>query len=190
MTARADTADDTGLGLIELIVAIVVSGIVMAGIAAVLVNSWITQEQVISVSEATNRGQLVGSAVERAMRNALYFEVQAGGVAGGAGDTLLVRTSLTGDLRCQSFRLTEGSAPDFGTAFWSTDATSVSSPGPAWKTGIQRLGTSPYFQKTTDGTLTYSFQIDTDASPLNFTGDIAPRSDPADHIALGRDGCW
>ena len=71
---------DAGLSLIELIVSVVVSMIVLAGIATVFVNSWLAQSDVLSTSEATNRGQLVGSAVEKAMRNALYFEVLEGGV--------------------------------------------------------------------------------------------------------------
>ena len=34
------------------------------------------QNDVLSTSEATNRGQLVSSSVEKAMRNALYLEVE------------------------------------------------------------------------------------------------------------------
>ena len=43
----------------------------------------------VSETEATNRGQLVSSAIERAVRNALAVEVSG-------GDTLRVHTSLGG----------------------------------------------------------------------------------------------
>lgn len=178
--------DDAGLSLIELIVAVVVGGIVMSAMVMIFVNSWKTQEEVISVTDATNRGQLVSSAIERAMRNALYFEVSEGGVVGTTGSVLHVRTSLPGGLKCQAFQLTAGSAPDFGTVHWATSVTAVPGTLPAWRTGIQKLGAAEYFTRTAGDTLTYTFNIDTDAAPVTFTGDIAPRS----ILMTGSDGCW
>src|SRR6186713_108319 len=63
-------ADDAGLGLIELIVALLVSSVVLIAVATILVNSWLTQQDVTSTTEATTRGQLIGQNIERAMRNA------------------------------------------------------------------------------------------------------------------------
>jgi type II secretory pathway pseudopilin PulG len=189
MNSPANRDRESGLGLIELIVAIVVTGLVMAAIATVLVNSWRTQEQVVSVTEATNRGQLVGSAIERAMRNALYFEVES-------NDVLLVRTSLTGAQECQGFRLSAGTSPDFGNAqmdMAEKPASGVALPSdrstwPEWQSGVAQQGTTNYFTKTGDGTLKYAFQIETDAAPVAFASSIAPRS--IQESVIGSDGCW
>ena len=176
MNAKVRRNED-GLGLIELIVAIVVGGIVIAAIATILVNSWRTQEQVTTVTQATNRGQVVSSTVERAMRNALYFEVTE------SGTVLRVRTSLSGELRCQGFRVTDAAAQ------FTTDDLALSSPNTAWsmwQAGITKKGTTPYFVQTTAGSLTYTFNITTDASPVAFSGDVIPRSVQE----TGSDGCW
>ncbi|KAF2411685.1 hypothetical protein B1729_18990 [Microbacterium sp. B35-04] len=185
MTMYRPRNDDDGLGLIELIVAIVVSGIVLIAIASMFINSWRTQEQVASVTEATNRGQVIGSAIERAMRNALWFDVPA--VYG--GEVLVVSTSLEGTLKCQGFRFTAGGAPEYGAAQLSMAEVSLSGDStnwPEWNTGVAKQGTTPYFRKTVDGTLAYTFQIETDAAPVEFSSDIAPRSTQA----AGSDGCW
>jgi prepilin-type N-terminal cleavage/methylation domain-containing protein len=176
MTPR-DHSNDDGLSLIELIVALVISGIVLAAIATIFVNSWRTQEQVTSVTQATNRGQLVSSTIERALRNALYFEVSE------SGTVLRVRTSLEGDLKCQGFRITEAAAQ------LTTDASALASPNTAWATlqsGITKQGSTPYFVRTTPGSLTYSFNVTTDASPVSFSADADPRSVQE----AGSGGCW
>ncbi len=69
----------------------------VVAIATIFVNSWRTQEQVTSVTQATNRGQVVGSTIERAMRNALYFDVTE------SGTVLRVRTSLDGEPEVSGF---------------------------------------------------------------------------------------
>lgn len=189
MTSALKQDNDGGLTLIELIVAIVVSGIVIVTIGTIFINSWRTQEQVVSTTEATNRGQVVASMIERAMRNALFFEVSEGGTVGATGNVLRVRTSLTGTLRCQAFQLTEGASPAFGTMHLATGELGLSAFSP-WKTGIAKQGTTAYFEDTVGigkRSLTYTFQIETDASPVSFTGDIAPRSGDD---TKGKDGCW
>jgi type II secretory pathway pseudopilin PulG len=178
-TIAAQTDDnEAGLSLIELIVAIVVTTIILAGIATILANSWMTQQKVVTVSEATNRGQLVGSAIERAMRNALYFEVSEGGTV------LQVRTSLAGDLRCQGFRLTDGRAQ------MTTSSGALTTPNttwPEWQSGIARRGTADYFAPSVDmKQLTYAFAIQTEASPVDFGARIALRSEPE----LESSPCW
>ena len=185
MTMYTPHDDDDGLGLIELIVAIVVSGIVLIAIVSIFINSWRTQEQVATVTEATNRGQVIGSAIERAMRNALWFDVPASY----GGDVLVVSTSLEGASKCQGFRFTAGGAPDFGAAQLSMDEVALSGDPtnwPEWKSGVAKQGTTPFFRKTVDGTLAYAFQIETDAAAVEFSSDIAPRSTQA----AGSDGCW
>ena len=103
--------DEMGLSLIELIVGILVSSIILVAIATVLINSWLTQSDVLSTSEATNRGQVVSSSIERAMRNALYFEA--------SGSELWVRTTFADERHCQAFRIAEGVAE------MKSDSTSV-----------------------------------------------------------------
>lgn len=189
MTGAIEDDDDAGLTLIELIAAIVVSGIVILTIAMIFINSWRAQAQVVSTTEATNRGQVVASMIERAMRNALYFEVSEGGIVGATGNVLHVRTSLTGNLRCQAFQLTEGAEPEFGAMQLATGELGLSAFAP-WKTGIAKQGTTAYFEEKSGSgkqTLTYTFQIETDASPVSFTGDVAPRSGDD---TKGKDGCW
>ena len=68
-----------GLGLIELIVALLVSTIVLIAVATILVNSWLTQQDVTSTTQATTRGQLIGQSIERAMRNAVAFDISPDG---------------------------------------------------------------------------------------------------------------
>ena len=68
----------TGITLIELIVGILVSTIVLIGVGSILIGAWLTQSDVLSTSEATNRGQLVSSAVEKAMRNGLALRCLPG----------------------------------------------------------------------------------------------------------------
>lgn len=176
-TRRVDR--DAGLGLIELIVAIVVSGIVLAGIATIFVRSWQAQEQVISVSEATNRGQLVASGIERAVRNSLFTEVSDG------GKVLRTSTSLAGALKCQGFRLTSDAG---GTARFSTSATALTadSAWAEWETGVMPQGATPFFSKSIDGVVTYTFQIETESAPVRFAGAVASRS-----VEEGdNDTCW
>ncbi|QKJ19702.1 PilW family protein [Microbacterium hominis] len=158
--------DDAGLGLIELIVAIVVSGIVVGAIVMIFVNSWKTQEEVTSVSQATTRGQLIGSTIERAMRNAIEFEVSSGGTE------LRVRTTLDGSLRCQGFRLTADSAR-FTTS--SGALTGDASAWPAWQTGIAARGTTAFFAAAGD-TVTYTFDITTESAPVRFAGEASTRT--------------
>ena len=169
--------DDDGLGLVELIVAIVVSGIVIVAMATIFVNSWRAQGQVTTVTQATNRGQLVASTIERAMRNALFFDVTE------SGTVLRVYTSLAGELKCQGFRVTDGGAQ------FTTDAALLSTPNtswPAWQSGLTQIGTTPYLVRTTAGSLTYTFRITTEAAPVSFTGDVLPRSIQD----TGSGGCW
>jgi Tfp pilus assembly protein PilW len=176
MTSRTVENED-GLGLIELIVAVVVSGIVIAAVATIFITSWRTQEQVTSVTQATQRGQLVSSTIERAMRNALYFDVTEGGTV------LRVSTSLTGELKCQGFRLTDPGAQ------FTVHAGSLASPNtawPTWQSGIAQQGSTAYFVRTAANSLTYTFNITTEASPVTFSADVAPRSGQE----AGSNGCW
>lgn len=170
---------DAGLGLIELIVAIIVSGIVLAGIAAIFARSLQTQEEVVSVSEATTRGQLVASSIERAVRNGLYVQVSDGGTV------LRVSTSLTGALKCQGFRVTSDAG---GAAHFSASATTLgtSDTWPEWQPGVVAQTGTPFFDEPSPGVIRYRFQLETDSAPVRFAGEVSPRS-----IQEGdSDSCW
>ena len=183
---KPTSSDDRGLGLIELIIAILVSTIVLAGVATVLINSWLTQNDVLSTSEATNRGQLVGAAIERAIRNATDFKTED-------GDTELwvhtVYDDPTGaDSRtCQAFDLGGGkaqmksSAADLSTATWGTW---VDDSHQNWVVNVTAADGQPIFRKN-GKVLTYIFEIATDSAPVRFQGEVSMRV-----TATGGAPCW
>jgi Tfp pilus assembly protein PilW len=188
--------DDAGLSLIELVVAIVVSMIVFAGIATVLVNSWLAQKNVLSTSEATNRGQIVSSSIERAMRNALYFEVH------NSGSELWVRTTfdkdgnsdgvVDDDRHCQMFQIVDGVAAmkssnaDVDLDAWGSwlDVTNYD----AFVVNVTTPSAGAFGQTPTTGvgtTLTYDFSVRTDSAPVKFSGQASIRAGE-----VGNGGCW
>ena len=175
MTTRpASRTGDSGLSLIELLVAIVLGGILVTAILSIFINSWRTQDEVTSVTQATNRGQLVGSMIERAVRNSLFIEVN------GAGDELRVRTSFDGtSMKCQGFKI----APT-GVRL-ATSSTGIGTTWPAWQPAIRTTGSTPYFTLT-NGVLTYTFDVQTESAPVRISGDVAVRSDQE----TGNGGCW
>jgi hypothetical protein len=159
---------EAGLSLVELVVYILLASILLVAMASILVNSWRAQEDVISVTDATNRGQVMGSAVERAMRNALDFDVDS------SGTVLRVRTSLGGELACQGFLL------DDGEARMSTSSGPLllaSSSWGDWESDVIRNGSTPFFAEVGD-TVIYTFDIETDSAPVRFAGEAAARSVP------------
>lgn len=169
---------DSGLSLIELIVVIVITGIVLGAVVTIFVNSWQTQEKVVSVSEATNRGQLVSSALERAVRNA----VEVGDPASSGGTTLRIRTTLPGGLACQAFFVGADGL------HWTTSAGalgSTPSAWPEWVDGVVQQGGTPFFVLTADGVVEYAFDVATDSAPVRFNGEVSPRS-----LAEGSSPCW
>lgn len=168
-------ADERGLSLIELVVAILLSGILSIVIASILANSWQTQEDVVTVTAGTDRGQVLGAAIERAVRNAVAVEVLNGGTV------LRTRTTLDGALACQGFVLTDGEAR------WSSSTSLLGSSAgwPIWKDGIAQRGTTPFFVQELDGTVAYTFDIKTESSPVRFAGEVSPRS-----LSVGSSSCW
>lgn len=170
---------EEGLSLIELIVVIVITGIVMGAVVMIFINSWRTQEEVVSVSEGTNRGQLVSSAIERAVRNAIEVEPPT---ASGGGTVLRVRTSLPGSLACQGFFLIDGGSR------WTTSAGALgSSPAswPQWTDGVVQQSGTPFLVLTSEGVVEYAFDIATESAPVRFNGEVSPRS-----LAEGSSPCW
>lgn len=192
MDESLSKSSDAGMTLIELIVGIVVSTLVLIGIATVLFNSVLTQNAVLSTSEATNRGQLVGSAIEKAMRNAVYSTVTGGGTV------LLVETTYdsAGDTRhCQAFRLADK------TAQMASSATDITSPAwgawleddasRQWSALVRQNGVTPFFAQTDptqpSGGVRYVFDIETNSAPVVFRGEVRPEWQPA---AGGDATCW
>ena len=170
---------DRGLGLIEVFVWFVVGGIVLAGVAAVLARSWQTQDEVISVGEATNRGQVVAAAIERAVRNALYVQVSDG------GSVLRVSTSLPARLKCQGFQVTGDPG---GSTRFSTSDSALGAPDTwqDWQPGVSQQAGTPFFEEPSPGVIRYVFQLETESAPVRFVGEISPRS-----IQEGdNDSCW
>jgi Tfp pilus assembly protein PilW len=188
--------DSGGFSLVELIVAIAVSMIVFAGIATVLVNSWLAQKNVLSTSEATNRGQLVSSSIEKAMRNARYFEVH------NSGSELWVRTTfdkdanndgvVDDDRHCQMFHIADGVAEmkssnaDVDLAAWGSwlDVTNYD----AFVVNVKAPTAGAFGQTPSTGvgtSLTYNFSVRTDSAPVRFSGEASIRAGE-----VGNGGCW
>lgn len=160
--------DDSGLSLIELLIALLVSVIVVVAAATILVNSWLTQEDVTSTTEATTRGQVMGSAIERAMRNAKDFTVSP---SDADGTELRVWTSLGGDLTCQAFQLATGEARIVTRSGTLPAVTSWGN----WQVGVGKQGATPYFQRS-GSTVTYSFELATDSAPVPISGQAKMRT--------------
>lgn len=167
--------EDDGVSLIELVVYVLIASVLLLATVAILTNSWSIQRNVTNVTNATNRGQLMTSTIERAMRNAIAFDVSVD------GSTLLVHTSLGGTLVCQGFALTAGEAR----MSLSGSALGASSTWPVWQMGATQRGSTPFFAET-GSTVAYTFDISTTAAPVRFTGQAAARSATAGVIAP----CW
>jgi type II secretory pathway pseudopilin PulG len=154
---------DDGLTLIELIIYMLISSMILVAVGGMLINSWRAQDNVISESQATNRGQIVTSAIERAVRNALALKV--------VGSTLQVHTSLEGRT-CQGFGLAADATMAMGTdalpAVW-----------PEWVSGISSIPGMPVLEEVVAGkTVNYAFQITTttSAAPVRFIGSVSARN--------------
>lgn len=156
---------DYGLSLIELVVYVLVSSVLLLATSAILVNSWTTQQNVTNVTDATNRGQVITSTVERAMRNAIAFDVSLDGT------TLRVHTSLPGALACQGFYLANGESR----MSISSSALAPFSAWSIWQPGVTQRGSTPFFAET-GPTVSYTFDVSTTAAPVRFAGRAAARS--------------
>lgn len=164
--------DDAGLSLIELIVAMVLTGILSGVVVMILVNSWTTQQDVTTTTAATNEGQVFASSIERAVRNAEAVSV--------SGDVLQVRTRIGGVVDCRAFRFVPADAdpatePLTGDAgFFATGTAPLAWPG-AWITEkVSPIGPAYFTLDAT--TVTYGFQIATESAPVVFQGEIAVRN--------------
>jgi Tfp pilus assembly protein PilW len=158
-------SDDRGVSMIELIVYVLISSVLVLATSAILVNSWTTQRNVTDVTQATNRGQIISSTVERAMRNAIAFDVSVD------GSTLLVHTSLPGSLACQGFSLATGESR----MSLSASALGSSSTWSVWQAGVSQRGSTPFISET-GSTVTYTFDITTTSAPVRFSGQVSARS--------------
>ncbi len=78
MTPRL-TTDDDGLSLVELIVAIVISGLFAGMLTAMLVGGWGSQDRSVSRDIATGQANVVKTTMSNALRNATAVRVSAGG---------------------------------------------------------------------------------------------------------------
>lgn len=182
VNTRRPVPDEAGITLIELIVGILVSTIVLIGVGSILIGAWLTQSDVLSTSEATNRGQLVSSAVEKAMRNGKYFDVASGGTI------LMVETTFPGTSKCQAFRLEDEvaeiktAASGLTAAVWGTWLAENDDRG--WQALVRQAGSTPFFSKS-GLTLTYVFDIETESAPVQFRGEASTRWEE-----IGSPSCW
>jgi hypothetical protein len=167
--------DDSGVTLIELIIYFLLASLVVLTTASILINSFTTQRNVSSVTQATSRGQSMGALIERAVRNSVAYEIASDGT------WLKVQTTLGGGLKCQGFYLTAGEAR------LSRTSSTLASPAnwTLWSAGVQQRGTTPFFAESGDRVV-YTFDLSSQGGAVRFTGDSEPRS-----TASGSNGgCW
>lgn len=168
-----EARDDAGLSLIELVVVVALVGIMSSVIFMILVNSWNTQNDVNSTTVATNEGQVYATSIERAVRNAEAIRVTG-------ANTIEVRTTLGGSNVCQAFKV------ESGAAYLASGAASPSWPAAWIGENVSAVSSAPYFSLDA-GTVTYAFEIVTEASPVVFQGTVAARNDTT---SGGSSPCW
>lgn len=178
---RRRLREDDGVSLIELIVVVVIIGILGTIIVMIFTNTLKSEDAVRTQTEATTKGQLVASEIERAMRNAVAFDVSADGT------TLRVNSSLTGSRECQAFSV----AAD-GAHMTVASAPAAASAWPLWQRNIAQAGATPFFSKN-GSAVTYTFNAlsasDTGviaAAPVHFSGTVYMRNAAAGSLAP----CW
>lgn len=175
----SEEASDTGVSLIELIIYILLASVLLGAMATILANSWSTQEDVQTTSDATNRGQMIGQSVERAMRNATAFDVSTDGTL------LRVETRLSGERRCQGFWMTGGAAYMTSSSGALPAAVTSAWPAPWAPAGVVQNGATRFFEQ--DGLeVSFTFDIETESAPVRFHGTAAMRT-PA---SGGTTSCW
>jgi hypothetical protein len=170
--------EDQGFSLVELIFYVVILGIITTGIAAIFINMSKTQLSVTNQVDSTTRGQLVSSQVEKAMRNAIAFEVTNTSLSSGltSGPVLLVATGFSGSNACMAFNFAGGNAQ-----LTSTSGGAIPpAPWPVWQQGIVQHPTSsgndPFFAQS-GSTVKYSFDVTDPNSPtVHFQGSVYMRN--------------
>lgn len=177
MTRRRQ--DDRGVSLVELVVVVAILGVVSLVLGTLFSNIWRSQAAVAAQSQATTRGQLIASEVERAMRNAVAFDVSAD------GSTIRVNTALGGALKCQAFRL----AAD-GLHMTVSASPAASSGWPLWQTDVA-AGSGAFISKN-GNSIDYTFDAlsrsgsQTVAAAVHFQGTAYMRNSAAGSLSP----CW
>jgi type II secretory pathway pseudopilin PulG len=170
---------ESGLSLVELIIVVMLVGIMGGAMAIILVNSWTAQNDVTTTTQATNRGQLIGQSIERAMRNAQQVNVSPDGTM------LQVHTYQAGSKQCQAFWFTGGAAYMTQNSGALPPAAVNSWPN-SWQSGVQAHGSTPFFTLTGNA-VGYRFDISTNVAPVAFSGQAALRVLPMSGVSAP---CW
>ncbi|MGN7862025.1 PilW family protein [Microbacterium sp. 22303] len=174
--------DDDGFSLVELIFFVLILGLITTGIAVLFFNTWKAQASVSDQVDATERGQLVASQIERAMRDGIAFSVSS-------GSTLMVATSSTSNV-CVGFTFVDGNATPPGAANLAiTSGASLSAASwSTWQSGIVAHplgggGFDPFFSLVGPNRIRYSFDVKSVNGPtVHFegTGYLRSASGPTD----------
>lgn len=180
MNDDRDLADDGGFSLVELIFYVVILGLITTGIAVVFFNTWKAQASVSDQVDAAERGQLVASQIEKAMRNAVAYEITDPTLATSlsSGPTLVVATAMSGSNACMAFNLNGGSAQLTTTS----GARVAAAPWPTWQSGITQHKNAggvlvPFFTQVGSDVVAYSFDATSTNGPnVHFEGTVYLRN--------------
>ncbi len=162
-------------------------------IASIFANSWIAQSDVLTTTQATNRGQLMGQSIEKSARNADAIRITSDGRYVG----FRVRTSS--GYSCAAYLIQSASPAD---SLVSTTAsplllpTATGWPQPWLSKNVQPKAGNPYFAVSSTSTpvVTYLFQIRTNAAPVTISGQASARGQgilvSTDSSPQGASPCW
>lgn len=100
MTISLRDRDEAGLTLVELIVAIVISGLFLGLLALMFINGLTTQERSVARDTATGRADVIRATVHSGVRNATAIRVSDDGLR---LDAVVVTDA--GVLECQAWQL-------------------------------------------------------------------------------------
>lgn len=106
MIATSVRRDESGVTIVELLVAILVSGLFVGLLALTLVNGLRAQEQATARDTATGQANVVVSSLHTAVRNAASFRVSD---TGKRLDVVVAVVGSTLTWECQAWRLSGGS---------------------------------------------------------------------------------
>ena len=96
---------DSGVSLVELIVAVVVAGLFVSMLAVMFANGWVAQKEATERDDATGHANLAASTLHGSVRNAATFRVAESGTR---LDAVVASQGATMTWECRAWKLSGG----------------------------------------------------------------------------------